>query len=82
MAFTSLKSVFARAALASPDQVDSWSRAWRLATDNGSLEPRLTFFAREADGMVWTEIPISGNGSDLTRKAAEAITAAHNAEDP
>jgi type II secretion system protein E len=48
MAFTSLKSVFARAALASPDQVDSWSRAWRLATDNGSLEPRLTFFAREA----------------------------------
>lgn len=48
MAFTSLKSVFARAALASPDQVDSWSRAWRLATDNGSQEPRLTFFAREA----------------------------------
>jgi hypothetical protein len=32
--------------------------------------------------MVWTEIPISGDGSDLTRKAAEAITAAHNAENP
>ena len=48
MAFTSLKSVFARAALASPHQVDSWSKAWRSAADNGSTEPRLTFFAREA----------------------------------
>jgi len=49
-----------------------------------SLAPKVreTFFAREADGMVWTEIPFSGNGSDLTRKAAEAITAAHNAEEP
>jgi hypothetical protein len=47
-----------------------------------SLKPsvRQTFFAREADGMVWTEIPFSGNGSDLTRQAAEAIMAAHHAD--
>jgi len=48
MAFTSLKSVFERASLATPVQVESWSRAWQAATDNGAAEPRLTFFAREA----------------------------------
>jgi type II secretion system protein E len=48
MAFTSLKSVFAQAALATPDQVDSWSHAWRAASESGSAEPRLAFFAREA----------------------------------
>ncbi len=48
MAFTSLKSVFERATLATPQQVDSWSVAWRAAADNGGTEPRLGFFAREA----------------------------------
>lgn len=48
MAFTSLKSVFAQAALATPAQVDSWSHAWRAASESGSAEPRLAFFAREA----------------------------------
>lgn len=48
MAFTSLKSVFARAELASPEQLESWSRSWRAASDNGGTEPRLVFFAREA----------------------------------
>jgi hypothetical protein len=65
--------------------VNSGSVLIGLSTSTAaSLTPKVreTFFAREADGMVWTEIPISGNGSDLTRKAAEAITAAHNAEDP
>ncbi len=47
MAFVSLKSVFAQAALGSPDQIDAWSRAWQTASANGSTEPRLTFFARE-----------------------------------
>jgi type II secretion system protein E len=47
MAFVSLKSVFAQAELGSPEQIEAWSRAWRVASAAGATEPRLTFFARE-----------------------------------
>jgi len=47
MAFTSIRDVFARAALATPEQFAEWSRAWRVATENGSQEPMLSFLSRE-----------------------------------
>ncbi|HKS36355.1 MAG TPA: ATPase, T2SS/T4P/T4SS family [Verrucomicrobiae bacterium] len=47
MAFTSIRDVFARAALATPDQFAEWSKAWRVAADNGSQEPLLSFLSRE-----------------------------------
>ncbi|MBI5799336.1 MAG: type II/IV secretion system protein [Verrucomicrobia bacterium] len=48
MAFVSIKNVFARAALATPDQFDEWSKLWRLAVDGGSQEPLIAFMARES----------------------------------
>jgi len=48
MAFVSIKNVFARAALATPEQFDEWSKLWRVATDGGSQEPLIAFMAREA----------------------------------
>ena len=47
MAFTSIKSVLAQAALASVEQFDQWGKAWRVAAENGSTEPMLAFFCRE-----------------------------------
>ncbi len=47
MAFTSIKSVLAQAALASVEQFDAWGKAWRVAAENGSTEPMLAFFCRE-----------------------------------
>lgn len=48
MAFISIKNVFARAALATPEQFDEWSKLWRIATQSGSQEPLIAFMAREA----------------------------------
>ncbi len=48
MAFVSIKNVFARAALATPQQFDEWSKLWRAAVDAGSQEPLIAFMAREA----------------------------------
>lgn len=47
MAFTSIKSILAQAALASPDQFDAWGKAWRVAVENGSQESLLAFMCRE-----------------------------------
>jgi type II secretion system protein E len=47
MPFTSIRNVFAQAALATPDQFDAWSRAWRVTAESGSHEPLLVFFSRE-----------------------------------
>jgi type II secretion system protein E len=47
MPFISAKDIFAQGGLASPDQFDEWSRAWRVAADNGSQERILAFFSRE-----------------------------------
>ncbi len=48
MAFVSIKNVFARAALATPEQFDQWSKLWRTAVDAGSAEPLTAFMAQEA----------------------------------
>ena len=48
MPFTSIKSLFAQAALASPDKFDEWLKAWRIAAGSGSQEPLLVFFSRES----------------------------------
>ena len=48
MAFVSIKNVFARAALATPEQFDAWSKLWRIATDGGAQESLIAFMAREA----------------------------------
>ncbi len=47
MPFTSIKAVFAQAALASPDEFSRWLKAWRIAAESGSQEPLLAFFSRE-----------------------------------
>jgi len=47
MAFVSLKEFFARLGLVSPEQFDEHTKAWRVAADNGSLEPLLAFICRE-----------------------------------
>jgi type II secretion system protein E len=47
MPFTSIRNVLAEAALATDAQFSTWSKAWRVAVDNGSQEPLISFFARE-----------------------------------
>ena len=47
MAFRSIKSVLAQADLVPPTQFEEWSKAWRVAVDNGSQESLLSFFWRE-----------------------------------
>src|SRR5882762_7571684 len=47
MPFTSIKTVFAQAALASPAEFSQWLKAWRIAAESGSQEPLLAFFSRE-----------------------------------
>jgi type II secretion system protein E len=48
MALKSIKSILAEASLVSPEQFVEWAKAWRVATENGSTESMLAFFAREA----------------------------------
>src|SRR5881409_2411776 len=47
MPFLSVKDIFAQGGLASHDQFDEWSRAWRVAAESGSQERILAFFSRE-----------------------------------
>src|SRR5437867_1046291 len=47
MALISVKDVFAQGGLATPGQFDEWTKAWRVAVDNGSQERILAFFSRE-----------------------------------
>ena len=48
MAFVSIKNVFARAELATPEQFDAWAKLWRVAGEGGSVESLNAFMAREA----------------------------------
>ncbi|MEW6158688.1 MAG: ATPase, T2SS/T4P/T4SS family [Verrucomicrobiota bacterium] len=48
MAFVSIKNVLAQAALADPGQFAEWSKAWRVANENGAPESLVSFFSREA----------------------------------
>src|SRR6188508_3059917 len=48
MALKSIKSILAEASLVSPEQFVEWSKAWRVAVENGSTESMLAFFARES----------------------------------
>jgi type II secretion system protein E len=47
MAFTSLKDFLGRMGVATPQQFEDWSKAWRVAVQNGSQEPLLSFICRE-----------------------------------
>src|SRR3974377_1427876 len=47
MAFISLKEFLARMDLATLDQFDEWSKAWRVAVASGSQDSLLTFICRE-----------------------------------
>ena len=47
MAFSSVKNLVASVVDAPPSQFDEWRKAWRVATDNGSTEPLLSFISRE-----------------------------------
>jgi type II secretion system protein E len=48
MSYVSLKNLLAQAALATPLQFEDWSRAWRVAVNNGSQESLLDFVSRES----------------------------------
>ncbi len=48
MSLKSIKSILAQAGLATPEQFSEWSKAWRVAVENGSAESLFTFFSREA----------------------------------
>ena len=48
MSYVSLKNLLAQAALATPPQFEDWSRAWRIAVNNGSQESLLDFISRES----------------------------------
>ena len=47
MPFISVKDIFAQGGLASHDQFDEWTQAWRVAAESGSQERILAFFSRE-----------------------------------
>ena len=47
MALTSIKQVLEQATLVTSAQFDEWSKAWRVAAENGSQETLLAFFSRE-----------------------------------
>jgi type II secretion system protein E len=47
MAFVSIKNLLTQTALVAPEQFDAWSKAWRVATENGSQESLLQFISRE-----------------------------------
>src|SRR5436190_9873704 len=47
MAFTSLKEFLGRMGVATPQQFEDWSKAWRVAVQNGSQESLLSFICRE-----------------------------------
>src|ERR1051326_6609922 len=47
MAFLSLKQFLSRMGVGSTEQFDEWSRAWRVAAENGSQETLLAFICRE-----------------------------------
>jgi type II secretory ATPase GspE/PulE/Tfp pilus assembly ATPase PilB-like protein len=47
MAFRSIKHILDQAGLANAVQFDAWTKAWRVATENGSQEDLLAFFSRE-----------------------------------
>src|SRR6185503_18631397 len=48
MALKSIKNILAEASLVNPEQFQEWSKAWRVAAENGSTESMLAFFARES----------------------------------
>jgi type II secretion system protein E len=48
MAQLSIKQLLAAATLASPDKLEGWQKAWRVASTNGSQESLLEFICRES----------------------------------
>jgi type II secretion system protein E len=47
MAFVSIKNLLTQTALVGPEQFEAWSKAWRVAAENGSQESLLQFISRE-----------------------------------
>ena len=47
MSFLSLKNLISEVTQSTPDQVDAWSKAWRVAAENGGQESLIEFIARE-----------------------------------
>jgi type II secretion system protein E len=48
MSFVSLNNIFAQAALATPQQIADWSKAWRIAAESGSQDSLIEFVCRES----------------------------------
>src|SRR5215216_707666 len=48
MSQLSIKNLLATATLATPDKLDEWHKAWRIASASGSQESLLEFVCRES----------------------------------
>src|SRR4051794_1159118 len=48
MAHVSLKNLLAQAAMASPDRLEEWQKAWRVASANGGQDTLFEFICRES----------------------------------
>src|SRR3954467_13997298 len=48
MAYVTIKNLLASATLASPDKLEGWQKAWRVAATSGSQESLLEFICRES----------------------------------
>jgi type II secretion system protein E len=71
MGYQSISNVLAQSALVRPEQFREWVKAWRVATENGSVESLLAFVGRETGlaeevflqrlattlGMVYIDLP-------------------------
>src|SRR5579859_6893594 len=47
MAFVSLREFLSQTGLATPEQFAEWTKAWKVAVENGSAETLLSFITRE-----------------------------------
>ena len=87
MALKSIKSILADAALVTPEQFQEWSKAWRVASENGSTESLLGFFARESGiseeiflqrlaeklGWPYLDLPHLSIGSEAQKKISTKV---------
>ncbi len=92
MAFLTLRNFFARIGLATPDQFDMWSQAWRVAVEGGSQETLLAFMCRErgmseetflqhlAKALNWPylELPKTNISAEVRNKISTKVAFQHS----
>jgi type II secretion system protein E len=91
MALKSIKTILAEASLVNPEQFQDWSKEWRKASENGSNESLLGFFAREggiseelflqrlADKLEWPfiDLPKISVSTEAQKKISTKVAFQH-----